>query len=125
LRYLMEFFQSLFPEDRIDKLIKRLKQLQDVLGDYQDFSVQQERLQQFSEEMQAINTPSRTFLAMGVLIQDFETRKLKARDSFTAQFSAFNKHDTHVLFRELFAVKKTKDDASRSAELTLAMQEAL
>ena len=65
LRYLMEFFQNLYPEHRIDKLIKRLKQLQEVLGDFQDYAVQQERIQQFSEEMQAINTPSKTFLAMG------------------------------------------------------------
>jgi CHAD domain-containing protein len=107
LRYLMEFFQSLYPEDRTDKLIKRLKQLQEVLGEYQDYSVQQEQLQQFSEEMQTINTPTRTFLAMGVLIQDFESRKCKARDCFTSQFAAFKKSETHAPFHDLFAPKKT------------------
>jgi CHAD domain-containing protein len=106
LRYLMEFFQNLYPEDRTDKLIKRLKQVQEVLGDYQDYAVQQEQLQQFSEEMQAINTPSRTFLAMGVLIQDFENHKCKARDCFTAQFAAFKKPETHAPFHALFAPKK-------------------
>lgn len=107
LRYLMEFFQDLYPDNQTDKLIKRLKQLQEVLGDYQDYSVQQEQLQQFSEEMQTINTPSRTFLAMGVLIQDFENRKCKARDSFTSQFTAFKKQETHTAFHELFAPKNT------------------
>jgi CHAD domain-containing protein len=107
LRYLMEFFQNLYPEHGIDKLIKRLKLLQEVLGDYQDYAVQQERLQQFSEEMQSINTPSKTFLAMGVVIQDFESRKCKARDRFTSQFAAFKKPETHAPFHALFAPKKS------------------
>ncbi|CAG7857089.1 hypothetical protein MCAMS1_01808 [biofilm metagenome] len=91
LRYLMEFFQNLYPERRISKSIASLKKLQDVLGDYQDYAVQQEQLQQFSGEMQATNTPSKTFLAMGVLIQEFENRKCKARNRFDAQFAAFKK----------------------------------
>ncbi len=106
LRYLMEFFQHLYPERRIDKLITRLKGLQDVLGDYQDYATQQERLKQFSEEMQSINTPNKTFLAMGVLIQDFEIRKGKARDHFTLQFAAFKKAENHADFHALFAPKK-------------------
>jgi CHAD domain-containing protein len=107
LRYLMEFFQNLYPEHRIDKLIKRLKQLQEVLGDFQDYAVQQERIQQFSEEMQAINTPSKTFLAMGMLIQDFENRKSKSRDRFSSQFTAFKKQENHAPFHALFAPKKS------------------
>ena len=102
----MEFFQHLYPERRIDKLITRLKGLQDVLGDYQDYATQQERLKQFSEEMQSINTPNKTFLAMGVLIQDFEIRKGKARDRFTLQFAAFKKAENHADFHALFAPKK-------------------
>ena len=107
LRYLMEFFQHLYPDRPIDKLIDRLKQLQDVLGDYQDYAVQQERLKQFSEEMQSINTPNKTFLAMGVLIQDFEVRKGKARDRFTSHFAAFKKPENHAPFHDLFAPKKS------------------
>jgi CHAD domain-containing protein len=107
LRYLLEFFQNLYPERPIDKLIKGLKKLQDILGDYQDFSVQQERLQQFSEEMQAINIPSKTFLAMGVLIQDFENRRCKARERFYSQFSAFKKPENHSRFHALFVPKKS------------------
>jgi CHAD domain-containing protein len=106
LRYLMEFFQNLYPERRIDKLIKRLKLLQDVLGDYQDYAVHQGRLKQFSEEMQSINTPNKTFLAMGVLIQDFEIRKGKARDHFTAQFEGFKKPGNQDSFRNLFGFGK-------------------
>jgi CHAD domain-containing protein len=97
LRYLMEFFQNLYPERRINKLIASLKKLQDVLGDYQDYAVQQEQLQQFSGEMQETNTPNKTFLAMGVLIQEFENRKCQARNRFDAQFMAFKKANTKGL----------------------------
>jgi CHAD domain-containing protein len=107
LRYLLEFFQNLYPERQIDKLLQRLKSLQEILGDYQDYDIQQERLKQFSEEMQDINTPSKTFLAMGVLIQDFEIRKCKARDRFSAQFATFTKVDNHTAFHDLFAPKKS------------------
>jgi CHAD domain-containing protein len=103
LRYLMEFFRNLYPEHRMDKLLKRLKRLQDVLGDYQDYATQQEKLKQFSEQMQGINTPSKTFLAMEVLIQDFDSRKNKVRDHFTWQFAAFKKTENHTAFHALFA----------------------
>ena len=106
LRYLLEFFQNLYPERRINKLINRLKELQDVLGDYQDFAVQQERLQQFSEEMQSINTPNKTFMAMGVLIQDFEHQKNKARDRFASRFTAFKKPLIRDSFHALFGSGK-------------------
>jgi CHAD domain-containing protein len=106
LRYLMEFFQNLYPEHHMDRLNKHLKRLQQVLGDYQDYAVQQERLQQFSEEMQAINTPNKTFMAMGVLIQDFENRKCTARNRFAAHFAGFIKPGNQELFRTLFKAGK-------------------
>ncbi|MCG6971156.1 MAG: CHAD domain-containing protein, partial [Gammaproteobacteria bacterium] len=48
LRYLMEFFHSLYAEEKITKLIKALKQLQSNLGDYNDLHVQIESLERFS-----------------------------------------------------------------------------
>ena len=106
LRYLLEFFHKLYPERSLEKLLKRLKNLQNVLGDYQDYAVQQDRLQQFSEEMQAINTPSKTFLAMGVVVQELENRKRKARDRFSLQFGAFKKPGNQDSFRSLFSSRK-------------------
>ena len=47
LRYLMEFFQSLYPHETIGRLINQLKNLQANLGDFKDLSVQQESLQQY------------------------------------------------------------------------------
>jgi CHAD domain-containing protein len=104
LRYLMEFFQHLYSEHHINKLIKRLKRLQEVLGSYQDYASQQDRLRRFSEEMRAIDTPSETtFLAIAALVQDFDQRKEKIREHFFWQFAAFKKPENHTAFKALFA----------------------
>ncbi|MBT8371362.1 MAG: CHAD domain-containing protein, partial [Deltaproteobacteria bacterium] len=51
LRYLMEFFSSLFPRKKINVLIDQLKKLQDNLGDFNDLCVQEEYLLNISREM--------------------------------------------------------------------------
>ena len=48
LRYLLELFAELFPKKELKRLVKELKGLQDNLGRFNDFSVQQELLQQFA-----------------------------------------------------------------------------
>ncbi|MDD5580351.1 MAG: CHAD domain-containing protein [Methylobacter sp.] len=105
LRYLMEFFQSLYPENQIKSLIKSLKGLQEVLGEFQDCQVQESNLKLFSEEMLANNTPAKTFLAMGVLIQNIDLRKCRARHDFASQFKIFKQTENHSAFKALFAPK--------------------
>jgi len=51
LRYLMEFFSSLFPRKKINVLIEQLKKLQDNLGDYNDLCVQEEYLLNITKEI--------------------------------------------------------------------------
>ena len=107
LRYLMEFFQSLYPEQQIKQLIKNLKELQEVLGDFQDYAVQEQTLKLFSEEMMALNTPVNTFLAMGVLIQDLDAHRCRARKDFAAIFEDFNQEENRATFKLLFAPPKS------------------
>jgi len=102
LRYLMEFFQSLYPEHQIKHLIKNLKGLQEVLGDFQDYAVQEHNLQLFSEEMMTLNTPSNTFLAMGVLIQNLDTHRCSARKDFASKFEDFKQEENQSAFKSLF-----------------------
>ncbi len=47
LRYLLEFFTDLFPKKQIRPLLKALKKLQDNLGEFNDLSVQRERLEDY------------------------------------------------------------------------------
>ncbi len=53
LRYMMEFFKSLYPAAEIDELTGALKELQDNLGDFQDYEVHRVELYEFAEEMAA------------------------------------------------------------------------
>ncbi len=102
----MEFFQSLYPEHQIKHLIKHLKGLQEVLGDFQDYAVQELNLKLFSEEMMALNTSANTFLAMGVLIQDLDSHRCRARKDFASKFEDFKQEENRSTFKLLFAPAK-------------------
>ena len=106
LRYLMEFFQSLYPEHEIKCLIKNLKGLQEVLGDFQDYAVQEHTLKVFSEEMMALNIHANTFLAMGVLVQDLDAHRCRARKDFASSFESFKQEENRSAFKSLFAPSK-------------------
>jgi CHAD domain-containing protein len=101
LRYLMEFFQNIYPEQQIKVFIKNLKGLQEVLGDFQDYATQELTLKQFSEEMLANHVPTNTLLAMGVLIQNLDTLRTKAREDFSEKFLHFKHEDNQDALKSL------------------------
>jgi len=103
LRYLMEFFQSLFPPRRIKSPIRALKALQDNLGDYQDCTVQIATLKQFSHQMAAEgDAPPDTLLAMGMLIDELERRQEAAHEEFADRFGKFDSSSNHDHYQGLF-----------------------
>ena len=103
LRYLMEFFQSLFPPRRIKSPIRALKALQDNLGTYQDCTVQIATLKHFSHQMVAEgDAPPDTLLAMGMLIDELERRQQAAHEEFADRFGKFDSSANHAHYRELF-----------------------
>jgi CHAD domain-containing protein len=108
LRYLMEFFQSLYDERKIKQSIKVLKKFQVVLGDFQDYEVQENSIKHFSEEMLSQNVAANTLLAMGVLVQYLDGMKCIARESFSEQFTAFKQVDNQLVFKALFKARKRK-----------------
>lgn len=104
LRYLMEFFRSLYPRGRIDQLIKVLKGFQDNLGEYQDLFVQQESLSHFQQEMEAEGgVKPLTQKAMAHLVQDLHRRQEAVREEFAERFAAFSAKRNRVHFAELFS----------------------
>ncbi len=105
LRYLMEFFQSLYSEEKMKHLIKSLKGLQEVLGSFQDYAVQENTLKLFSEEMLNNNSHANTLLAMGVLIQNLDTLRCKARKDFSSKFASFRQEENRSAFKSLFTAK--------------------
>ncbi len=108
LRYLMEFSQSLYPNKQIRALIKTLKGFQVVLGNFQDYQIQEQALKQFSAEMLEEQIPAATFLAMGVLIQDLDKRSNSARSDFGNRFLEFNQPENQAAFKSLFQHKSRR-----------------
>lgn len=105
LRYLIEFFQSLYPAIEIKTLIKALKELQELLGDFQDTSVQEQALNQFSAEMRKNACPEQTFTAIAALVQVLDAKRCQARCDFAGCFGVFAGAENHRLFKSLFVSK--------------------
>jgi CHAD domain-containing protein len=98
LRYLLEFFQSLYDAESTSALIKTLKALQDNLGEYQDLSVQIHSLEGFEEELRTGHlAPDTTFRAIDVLVDTFRRRQEKVRAEFADRFLGFSAMDTRML----------------------------
>ena len=90
LRYLLEFFSSLFETDDITPLIKSLRRLQDNLGDFHDACVQQEALHAFANDWLSTTPESRrTLRAIDSLIGCLEGDKQKLGEAFSGLFSNF------------------------------------
>ena len=100
LRYLLEFFSSLFPQDKINQLIVHLKKLQDNLGLFNDLFIQQETLKSYSQKNE-FNTD--VILALGYLIGKLNDEQIEVRKDFNNTFKEFSNKETTNIFNELFA----------------------
>jgi CHAD domain-containing protein len=110
LRYLMEFFSSLFASNKINALIAQLKKLQDNLGDFNDLCVQVDYLLDISEELPANARQLRkTLVAIGSLIGTLDRKRVMVKDAFAETFTEFASQANQDLFRELFSLKPKPD----------------
>ena len=109
LRYLMEFFSSLFPDKKIPTLIKELKGLQDNLGNFNDLYVQQAYLLKTVDELPLSDDQAKkTTLAIGSLIGNLEERTQMVKGSFSEIFARFASPTHRGLYHELFVTTKRK-----------------
>ena len=103
LRYLLEFFRSLFDAEAIGAPIRALKQLQDNLGDFNDLEVQQATLRQYGQAMVAEQTATaESLMAMGRLVDHLERRQLEERQLFHQRFPEFANRQNRRRFQRLF-----------------------
>jgi len=103
LRYLMEFFASLYAAEALDPLIRALKGLLDILGEHQDLAVQAQHLESFAERMAAEGrAPARTLLALGALVGRLMERRAEVRAEYAAAFAAFAATENRAAYRALF-----------------------
>ena len=103
LRYLLEFFRSLYPEDEMRQLIEALKGLQDNLGDFNDFAVHQEMLKDFARElMHQDDIGAETLMSVGRLVDLLEHLQVKQRKIFATQYRSFSRNSNRRRISRLF-----------------------
>lgn len=102
LRYLLEFFQSLYPTKAIKAFLQPLKAMQEMLGRHQDYCVQEQQLGEFSKELCVLNASSATLTALQALITVLDKNRQQTRHEFSQCFSQFSGHSTLSMFSRLF-----------------------
>ncbi len=102
LRYLLEFFASLYPAEVVKPMVATLKGLQDVLGRFQDREVQAELLRSLGDEVAALEGGAAALMAMGVLVQRLGDDQARARAEFAESFAGFAANAQRKLVDQTF-----------------------
>ena len=89
LRYALEVCSPVVARGPRKRAIADLKELQDVLGRFQDCDVQRHALRGFAEEMMTEGTSAAAVLAMGELIGHLDVDQVRARREFDGAFARF------------------------------------
>ncbi len=106
LRYLMEFALPLFSKKKIKSLIKSLKVLQENLGKFNDYSVQQISLGMFMSEHALSGTKGmKVAESTGALTAMLYQLQCRERNLVMENFSRFDSEKTRTSFAELFQVE--------------------
>jgi CHAD domain-containing protein len=98
LRYLLECFGSLFPGAPRKQFVRRLKGLQDNLGEQQDAQVHSTMLRGIAQELHQAGATTETIVAIGHLIELLDQKRRPARKGFAEEFDDFDTRTTrHAL----------------------------
>jgi CHAD domain-containing protein len=109
LRYVTEFFASLFPEEQMKPYLKVLRRVQDNLGDFNDYAVQLEKLRSLADRLRrSPEVPTGTLLAMGALAYRMEADARLVRDEFAERFAKFDEPESRGHIISLF--KPNRED---------------
>lgn len=101
LRYALELFGPVSDHAARKRTVADLKDLQNVLGRFQDADVQKHTLYGFAEEMQMADAPTKALLAMGELVAHLDADQQRARDEFDHAFARFSRPATRRRMRQL------------------------
>lgn len=94
LRYLLECFGSLLPDKARKQYVKRLKALQDNLGEHQDAEVHVQMLRTVAPEIRKAGASANTMDAIGHLIEQLDQQRLAARAEFADRFADYDTPST-------------------------------
>jgi len=106
LRYLIEFFGPVFARDHLRTILKPLKRLQDSLGLFNDFAVQQTRLLAFSDALRDEARKLEIVQSIGALVVVLHQRQTVEREKILTAFADFNNQEMRRAFRRLLRARK-------------------
>jgi CHAD domain-containing protein len=89
LRYLLELFGSVFGAKAVEPLVGALKDLQKVLGRFQDRAVQVETLRAMRHDLAAEREGPAALIALGPVLDALLSDQEAARDEFAERFAGF------------------------------------
>jgi CHAD domain-containing protein len=101
LRYMIDAFGCLYAEEHVEHLIRTLKRLQDVLGDYNDLSVQQAALYRFASEMPGASPT--TLLALGGIVERLRLKAEQTRPRILERLREFASDEDAGRMKELLS----------------------
>jgi CHAD domain-containing protein len=106
MRYLLEFFESILDKERVGEAVRLIKNLQTILGNYQDLSVQQLKIVGFADEMvkKQDNIQSATLIAIGILVADLLREQKDCKAQFLQAFGEMTKLQNKEVFIKLFTL---------------------
>jgi CHAD domain-containing protein len=105
LRYLLEFFSSLYPAGVVKPMVSSLKGLQDVLGRFQDREVQAGLLRSLGDEVAVLEGGAAALMAMGVLVHRLAEEQTQARAQFAESFAGFAATPQRKLVEQTFGCR--------------------
>lgn len=99
LRYLLDMFHGFYPKSK--PFIKQLKDIQELLGKYQDTHIQIEKLKQYSQDMHQLEAiPQKTHKAIAATLHRLDTQQTPLKKEIKECFQAFAKTDHPMHFEK-------------------------
>jgi len=110
LRYLLDFFRSLYPAREMDALIKEVKRLQNNLGEYQDMFFQANALAGFRRRMAVSGElTNHVDRAIEAVLARRARGEVLVRKVFDRRFSRFSDAGNQKRFRRLFGHRSKRE----------------
>lgn len=100
LRYLMEFFRGNFHADSVTPLVKQLKALQTLLGDYNDLTVQMSTIRQ--DLIRSRSTDRHRYAMLGGLQAVLFVRRKEMYSEFESVFDTFISKSIRRSYQKVF-----------------------
>jgi CHAD domain-containing protein len=102
LRYLLEMFGGLFEPKVVKPMVATLKDLQDVLGDFQDSEVEIDMLRGLGDDLAAEPGGPAALIALGPVLDALLAHQQASHDRFADRFASFAAPEQRALVRDTF-----------------------